>query len=411
MVTRNITGNILAALSDTPVVVVHGARQTGKSTLVREMARARGCQYITLDDATSLLAARLDPAGFIRHIAGPVVIDEIQRAPQLMLAIKAEVDRNRVPGRFLLTGSANIMSVPRISDSLAERIEIQTLWPFSQGEVARVKEGFIDAAFDRKPLRVAAARKRKYRLSDLLLTGGYPPAVMRASFERRRAWYGAYVTSMLERDFRELADVESLTVMPRLLSLTAGRTATLLNFADLSRASSIPQSTLKRHFALFEKTFLVQLIPAWSANVASRLLKTPKVHLVDPGLASYLVGLDSARLAHDPNFRGPLLESFVAGELMKQITWSRHKPRLLHFRTASGQEVDLVLEDLAGNLVGIEVKASATITGTEFKGLRTLADLTGKRFRCGIVFYTGDTAASFGSNLHALPLQGLWTVE
>jgi uncharacterized protein len=410
MIARHITANIIAALADTPVVVVHGARQTGKSTLVREIAKSRGCDYLTLDDPTSLLAARLDPAGFVRNLHGPVVLDEVQRAPQLMLAIKAHVDRNRIPGKFLLTGSANIMTVPRIADSLAGRIEIQTLWPFSQGELARVKESLIDAAFDRKPLRVAGTRKRKYKLADLLLIGGYPPAVMRASFERRRAWYSAYITTILERDVRELTDVESLTVMPRLLSILAGRTANLLNFAELSRSSGIPQSTLKRYFALFEKTFLVQLIPAWAGNIANRLLKTPKIHLVDPGLASYLMGLDSARFAHDPTLRGPLLESFVAGELMKQISWSRHQPRLLHFRTAAGQEVDLVLEDLAGNIVGIEVKASATIDGSEFKGLRTLAELTGKRFRSGIVLYTGDTAASFGANLHALPLQTLWSM-
>jgi predicted AAA+ superfamily ATPase len=410
MIERNITPNIRAALADTPVVIVHGARQTGKSTLVRELAKSRGCEYVTLDDAAPLSAVRLDPAGFIQGIDGPVVIDEIQRAPELVLAIKAAVDRNRVPGRFLLTGSADILSLPRLSDSLAGRVEIQTLWPFSQGELAHLREGLIDAAFDRKPLRVPEARKRKYKLADLLLMGGYPAAIARLSAERRRAWYGAYVTTILERDVRDLANVESLTVMPRLLSLLAARTGTLLNFADLSRASGIPQSTLKRYFALFETTFLVQLIPAWSANIANRLIKTPKVHLVDPGLASYLIGLDAARLANDPNFRGPLLESFVAGELMKQITWSKHKPSLFHYRQATGQEVDLVLEDLAGNLVGIEVKASGTITGNEFKGLRSLAELAGKCFRCGIVLYTGDTAASFGANLHALPLQTLWSI-
>src|SRR5215471_18052067 len=247
MIQRNLTANILAAFADTPVVLLHGARQTGKSTLVQEIAKNRKCEYITLDDATAFSAARLDPEAFIRNIEVPLVIDEIQRVPELMVAIKAEVDRNRVPGRFLLTGSANILTLPRVADSLAGRMEIQTLWPFSQGELARHKESFIDVAFDRKPLRVPDSRKRKYKLQDLLLIGGYPPAVARASAERRRAWYAAYITSILERDMRDLSNIESLTLMPRLLSRIAARTGTLLNFADLSRTSGIPQSTLKRY--------------------------------------------------------------------------------------------------------------------------------------------------------------------
>ena len=412
MVRRNLTSNLIAALGDTPVVVLHGARQTGKSTLVRELARARaGASYVTLDDAVALSAARLDPAGFLAGFQGNVVIDEVQRAPNLFLAIKAEVDRNRRPGRFLLTGSANILLIPRLAESLAGRMEIQTLWPFSQGELAGIREGFIDAAFDRKPLRMSDARRRRFKLADLVLTGGYPPALARASIDRRRAWFGSYVTTILERDVRDLANVESLAMLPRLLSLVAARTGGLLNFADLSRGASIPQSTLKRYFALFETTFLVQLIPAWATNLGKRLLKTPKVHLVDTGLTSYLLGLDASRLASDPGLKGALLESFVASELAKQSTWSRRKPRLYHFRQTTGQEVDLVLEDLSGNVVGVEVKASSTVTGSDFGGLRSFAEIAGKRFRCGVVVYLGTTTASFGANLYALPLQTLWSLE
>ena len=409
MIRRNLTSDLVAALGDTPVVVLHGARQTGKSTLVRELARTRpSSSYVTLDDAVALSAARLDPAGFLAGFQGNVVIDEVQRAPNLFLAIKAEVDRNRRPGRFLLTGSANILLIPHLAESLAGRMEIQTLWPFSQGELAGIREGFIDAAFDRKPLRMSDSRRRRFKLADLLLTGGYPPALARASNDRRRAWFGSYVTTILERDVRDLANVESLAMLPRLLSIVAARTGGLLNFADLSRGASIPQSTLKRYFALFETTFLVQLIPAWATNLGKRLLKSPKVHLVDTGLTSYLLGLDASRLAGDPGLKGALLESFVAGELAKQSTWSRRKPRLFHFRQTTGQEVDLVLEDLSGNVVGIEVKASSTVTGGDFSGLRSLAEITGKRFRCGIVLYMGTTTASFGANFYALPLQTLW---
>jgi predicted AAA+ superfamily ATPase len=409
MIQRHLTANLIAALRDTPVVLLHGARQTGKSTLVRELARTgRSSRYLTLDDAVVLSAARSDPAGFLAGIQGPVVIDEVQRAPDLFLTIKAEVDRNRKPGRFLLTGSANVLLIPQLAESLAGRMEIQTLWPFSQGEIAGVKEGIIDAAFARKPLQPAGSRRVKFRLSDLLLTGGYPPAIARPSLERRQAWFGSYITTILERDVRDLANVEALASLPRLLSLVAARTGTLLNFAELSRSAAIPQSTLKRYFSLFETTFLVQLTPAWSTNLSKRLVKAPKVHLVDTGLASYLLGLDASRLALDPTLRGPLLESFVTAELTKQAAWSRRKPRLFHFRQSTGQEVDLVLEDLAGYVVGIEVKASATVNAQDFNGLRTLSEIAANRFRCGIVFYTGATVVSFGANFHALPLPTLW---
>src|ERR1051326_5635112 len=210
MIRRNLTSDLVAALGDTPVVVLHGARQTGKSTLVRELARTRpSSSYVTLDDAVALSAARLDPAGVLAGFPGKVVLDEVQRAPNLFLAIKAEVDRNRRPGRFLLTGSANILLIPHLAESLAGRMEIQTLWPFSQGEVAGIREGFIDAAFDRKPLRMSDARRRRFKLADLLLTGGYPPALARASNDRRRAWFGSYVTTILQRGVRRPGHAET----------------------------------------------------------------------------------------------------------------------------------------------------------------------------------------------------------
>ena len=409
MTPRFATRLLLDALGDSPVVLLHGARQTGKSTLVRHIAAAeRPSRYITLDEAAVLAAAREDPAAFLAGIDGSIAIDEIQRAPELFLAIKAEVDRKRTAGRFLLTGSANVLFIPRISDSLAGRMEILTLQPFSQGELAGAPEAFIDAVFAKTLPRLDAAPLDWPRLAKMLLTGGYPPAVARPSIERQHAWFGSYVTTILERDVRDIANVEALRSLPRLLALLSARSASLLNFAELSRSAAIPQSTLKRYFSLFETTFLVRLIPAWSSNLGKRLVKSPKVYLLDTGLAGYLLGLDHSRLSADPNLRGALLETFVAGELAKQATWSPRRPRIYHFREATGAEVDLVLEDPAGRIVGVEVKASSSVAGHDFKGLRELQATAGSQFQRGVLLYMGSEALSFGPRLHALPLGWLW---
>ena len=407
MIARFLRDSIETARKDTPVVLLHGARQTGKSTL----ARSFGIPYLTLDDAVVLSSAREDAAGFVAGLKGPVVIDEIQRAPELFLAIKAEVDRHREAGRFLLTGSANALLIPRLAESLAGRMEILTLRPFSQGELAGAREAFVDGLFAKTLPGWKAPPGKTVSLARILLTGGYPPAVERPNLDRRHAWFDSYVTTILERDVRDLSHIEALRALPRLLALIAARSASLLSFAELSRSAGIAQSTLKRYFALLETTFLVQLVPAWSNNLGKRMVKAPKVYVPDTGLAGYLLGLDEARLETEPNVRGSLLETFVAAEISKQLGWSSRRPRLFHFRQSTGQEVDLVLEEPSGKVAGIEVKASATVTGHDFRGLRALAEIAGPRFRCGIVLYTGETAVPFGANLHALPLRSLWAPQ
>lgn len=408
MYERNIARNLLDALADRPVVVLHGARQTGKSWLAQQVAGGpHPAEYLTLDDPAVLTGAAGDPAGFIQNLQGNSVIDEVQRAPQLFVAIKASVDRNRRAGRFLLTGSANIWLVPRLSESLAGRMEILTLWPLSQGEIERIREGFIDVAFadDGMPLKRVPADRDD--IIGRVLAGGYPEALALSSARRVR-WFASYITAILQRDVRELAQrIERLTELPRLLTALAGRTATLLNAAELSRASGIPQRTVLRYLALLEATFLVVRVPAWTANVRKRLLKTPKVVMVDTGLAAYLQNVDVRRLKNEPALLGPLLETFVITELLKQQTWSTTQPEVSHFRTAHGEEVDVVL-DARGRLVGVEVKAAASISPDDFRGLRAMADATGRRFHRGILFYLGDTAVAVGPQLHALPLPALW---
>ena len=406
---RHITDALLAALADTPVVLLNGARQTGKSTLVKHLAAGKHpARYLTLDDAVVLAAARQDPAGFLAGLSGPVILDEVQRAPELFLAIKAEVDRSPQSGRFLLTGSANVLLLPQLSDSLAGRMEILTLWPLSEGEISGVKGDFLDAAFGEFAAKVQAGSDDRSGLVARMLAGGYPAVLKRSDSDRRRAWFGSYITTILQRDVRDLANIEGLTALPRLLALLAARSGSLSNFAELSRSLGIPQTTLKRYLTLLETTFLVQFLPAWSANLGKRMVKSPKIVLNDMGLIAYLLGLNEQRLELDPMLLGPLFESFVIMELRKQATWSRVHPQAFHFRTQAGQEVDLVLEDAAGNLVAIEAKASGTVSGRDFRGLQALAGLAGQRLRRGIVLYTGASSVPFGPNFHAVPVSALW---
>lgn len=410
MIERHLTQRIVDALKDTPVVYVQGARQTGKSTLVQQIAKGvHAASYYTLDAAAVLSAAQGDPEGFIAGLDGPAVIDEVQRVPDLALAIKAAVDKERTPGRFLLTGSANVMALPRVADSLAGRVELHTLWPFSQGEIEGNRVSFVERAFVDKGARIHGKEDFKEgALVERVLVGGYPESQSRKKAERRRAWFESYITTILQRDVRDISNIENLTEVPKLLALLASRACSLVNYADMARSLAMPQSTLKRYMALLEATFLVRLLPAWSSNLGKRLAKSSKLILSDTGLLAHLLGMDRTRVKHDRTLFGHVLENFVAMELIKQLSWSAVGLQLFHFRTNSGQEVDFVIEDRSGGLIGIEVKAGANIDSKDFSGLRLLAELTGKRFRHGFVLHLGDVPVPFGKNLHALPIQYLW---
>jgi predicted AAA+ superfamily ATPase len=409
MIQRHLTPAVLDALADRPVVVLHGARQAGKTTLVQALAeQGHPARYLTFDDAVVLAAAQADPAGFLAGIDGPVVLDEIQRAPALLPAIKALVDRDRRPGRFLLTGSADVLVLPRLSESLAGRMEILTLWPVSQGEIDASADGFLDAVFTKGLPSTRSGRLNRRDVIDRITTGGYPEIVSAIAPARRAAWFGSYVTAIVQRDVREMANVADVAALPRLLALIASRPMALLNAADLARNLGLPQTTLKRYLALLEATFLVRLLPPWFVNIGKRLSKSPKVFLCDTGLTSHLAGLDPGRLAGDLSLLGGLLEGFIVMELQKQSGWSRVRPALFHFRSHDGREVDIVLEEPGGRVVGVEVKASATVGAADFKGLRLLAEAAGRRFHRGIVLYTGREVVPFGAALHAVPVDAVW---
>lgn len=306
---------------------LQGPRQSGKSTLAQSL-RGEGydAEYFTLDDAGTLAAAQSDPDGFVSGLPERVILDEVQRVPELFRAIKRSVDAKRKPGRFLLTGSAQALVLPKLSESLAGRMEVLTLWPFSQGEIAGRKEGFVDACFARE-FKPGAFRDTSWpALAERIATGGYPEVLARTDAVRRQAWFGSYITTILERDVRDLANVTGLRDLPRLLRLAASRAMGLLNFADLSRDAAMPQTTMQRYWALFEATFLVRSLPPWHANLGLRLVKTPKVLLGDTGLLCHMLGLDTARLQADDLMTGAALECFVAGELTKQISWSETRP-------------------------------------------------------------------------------------
>jgi uncharacterized protein len=411
MLRRHITDNLVQALADTPVVLVNGARQTGKSTLVQTTEPpVSGRQYLTFDDPSILAAAKRDPSGFVSGLTTPVTLDEVQHLPEIFPAIKLAVDRKRESGRFLLTGSADVLLLPRLSESLAGRMEVLTLWPFSQGEMAGTREHFVDTLFSKQPTwqKELPGVLHRSALFEKIIAGGYPPVVARRQALRRKAWFQSYLMTILQRDVRDLANIADLTAVPQLLSLVASRAGNLLNFADLSRSLSLPQTTLKRYFSLLETTFLVQLLRPWSVNTGQRVIRTPKIYLNDTGLLSHLLGLTLERLDLDAGLAGAALENFVLMELRKQSGWSRTQPQFYYWRTASGQEIDIVLEDSAGHLVGIEVKASATLHGGDLRGLQTLADAARKRWIRGVVLYTGTEIIPFAGNLHGIPISHLW---
>ena len=408
---RTIHARLMEALADTPVVFLRGARQTGKTTLVKQLVEksARSTptrQYISLDSATALAGALDDPPGFLRGLSKPVIIDEAQRASSLLLAIKEDVDRERHAGRYLLTGSANILTLPGIADSLAGRMEVLTLHPLSQGEIAGVQEDFIRTLFqkDFPVAHEATATYTKEKLLQAMTLGGYPEVISRGNAKRRAAWFDSYITTLVERDIRDIANIQDRSGLIRLLSMIGVRFATLHNQSELARSVGMPNSTLARYIPLLEALFLVWLLPAWSSNLGKRLVKSPKIHVCDSGLACHLCGADAQRLADDSILAGRLLESFVAGELLKQNSWTEHPVSLFHYRSQSGEEVDVVLEDRVGRVAAVEVKLAASVAQHDLKGLVSLRDALGEHFIRGVVVYTGQEIIPLGDRIFAIPL-------
>ncbi len=399
---------MLEALQDTRVVVVLGARQVGKSTLVQSIAGGEWpAPVITLDDRATRDAATNDPTGFVAGLGTPIVIDEVQRVPDLLLAIKARVDRDPRPGQFLLTGSANILTAPRIADALTGRAEYLRLAPFTQGELHGSDETFIAQLFNGRWPQVSGAGAGRGAYAGIVAAGGYPAAIDRSD-GRRASFFESYVDTIVQRDLSTIARVHDQQRVRQLLSALAATSAGLLNFDGLSRDLASPANTLRSHTALLETLFMTARVEAWSNNLLSRVVKTPKVYITDTGLLGYLLGTDARRLTDDGTVAGMALETFAAMELRRQIAWQDNAPRLFHYRDRDGREVDLVLERRDGTVAAVEVKAAASASSSDFRGLRHLREKLGTRFKAGVLLYTGEYTVPFEDRLAAVPLCGLW---
>ena len=405
MYPRFVERRIREALTDTRVVLICGPRQSGKTTLARRVA-GPDMPFVTLDDATVLDAATADPVGFMRGF-DRAVIDEVQRAPSLILAIKAAVDNDPRPGRFLLTGSANLMTLPRVADSLAGRMSIIRLLPLAQAEVRGDAPRFLERVFAGAAPDVTSLVLGD-DLVETVLAGGYPEALTRTAWHRRRDWHLDYVEAIVQRDVRDIANVEQLSSMPRLLRTLAERSGQLVNYSGLGASVGLNHVTTRKYMGVFENLFLVHALPAWHTNTLKRLGKAPKLHFLDAGLLAALRDLSPSRLGRDRAPFGPLLETFVISELLKLAGWSDDRYTFSHFRDKERNEVDIVLEAGSGQVVGVEVKASATVSSGDFAGLRRLAGACGDRFSLGLVLYDHDRVVPFGERMLAVPVSALW---
>lgn len=396
-----------AALADTPVVVLNGPRQVGKTTLTQRLSYPGSHDFATLDDEASRQAAMVDIRNFVSRSVDTFVIDEAQLEPRLFRAIKAEVDRDRRPGRFLLTGSSRLLAAPDMASSLVGRVEIVELWPFSQGELSGAPDRFVDALFETPVDLIRTGAVTRQQVVDRVVTGGYPEIVAREP-KRRTQWFNSYLTTVTESVIRDISAIERLAEVPRLLRLCAARTGNELNVSAIANELGLPSRTVDGYLELLAQAFLIERIPAWSTNLSRKVIRRPKLVVTDTGLAAHLLQANQSTTDRPGGPFGQLLETFVANELRKQLAWSEHTPSIWHFRDRDGAEVDLVLEHPDGRVVGIEVKATSSPALNDLRGLRFLADRLGDRFHFGVLLHTAPEATRFGEKIAALPVSALW---
>lgn len=411
-IARNLLPRVEEALIDTRIVVVQGARQVGKSTLAAEITRRRGGRLVTLDDDVTRTAAATDPHSFVRQFPdGLLTIDEVQRVPELILALKAIVDADHRPGQYLLTGSANLLQLPATEDSLAGRAESLELFGFSQGELDGVTETFIDRLFDGDLFLGHESDLARRDYLARACTGSYPEAVSRKSTRRRNAWLDNYVDRIVKRDAMDVSNLQRIADLPRLIRLLAARSASELNLSSLAADAEIPVRTLPPYLDLLETLYLIDRIPAWSTNLSKRVVDRPKVLLLDSGLAARLVNVSptGAGPNANPDAAGAIIETFVISELRRQLGWSEQTPRLFHYRDRDGAEVDLILETADGLIAAIEIKTAATLRGRDTRWITQLRRRVGARFAGGVILHAGPQAQPFGDRLAAVPIDILWS--
>ena len=403
---RYIKPQLEEALQDTPVVLIHGPRQAGKTTLAQELASDR-YHYITFDDDTELAAAKNDPRGYIDDLPGFCILDEIQRVPELFPSIKRAVDQRRTPGRFLLTGSANILAMPRLAESLAGRMEVVNLRPLSRCEIESSSAGFLADAFAGK-INPTFNTRLGETLFDYVIAGGFPEPLQRSSSKRQRAWYSNYLHVMVQKDITEFAKIHHAEDIPALLQKAANHTASLFNVAEINRGLGLDAKTTRRYLGLLKQLFLIETLEPWFNNRNKRLIKTPKMHITDTGLLCSLLKVNKAQLMKNRTLMGPILETFVYAELRKQADWFGEDLQFFHYRDKDQYEVDVVIQDEADNLIGIEVKLAASVKESDFKGLKRFQSQHLDKVVGGYLLYDGERTLSFGDGLKAVPIQALW---
>lgn len=407
LIERGLTDVVAETMASARVVALLGPRQAGKSTLVRMLAAERlDADYLSLDDEPVRSLASADPAGFIAARERPTVIDEVQRAPELLLAIKSRVDRDPARGQFLLTGSANLRRIPTVSDALPGRVDYLSLWPFTQGEIAGRREDFLTRVFEGDVPMIVEAPVGRHRYAERLLAGGFPEALTRPA-SMRASFFSSYVDSIVERDVGDASRVNDPAAVGVLLRLLAARSGSLARYDALARDVGVDGKTVKHHIDVLERLFLVRVRRAWHVNLGKRQVKAPKLYVSDTGLLSALVGADMHRVLDEDGFAGALFETFVATELERQASWLGQPLSFWHYREGD-REVDVIVERPSGEILGIEVKAGATVRAQDFAGLSHLRTRLGSRMVAGVILYAGAHTLPFGESLWAVPLQAMW---
>jgi uncharacterized protein len=411
MFSRHLQPLIFTFLESSPVVLLVGPRQSGKTTTITKIGQAKGYEIVSFDSIVYQAAALEDPVGFIDARKKPVILDEVQRVPQIFLPIKVDVDKNRdINGRYILTGSANPLLVPKLGDALTGRMLLLQMWPLSQGELIGKEESFLERVFTQDFGYSEVIPFSRKELIQKVCLGGFPGMVLAKNEQGRRAWCDSYLSLAMQKDVQELAQIEGLSHMPKLLQIVATRVGSTLNYSELSNSTNIPLTSLRRYMQLLHSLFLLHSIPAWSRNLGKRLTKAPKVYFIDTGILLHTLNFDENRLEDTPSVFGGVAENFVVNELCKQITWAEKKRVKIYYCRLSDNrsEVDMVLEDERGKVIGIEVKSGETIKSDDFKHLKQLKELVGDDFLRGIVLYSGKEKVPFGSGNWAVPISDLW---